>query len=327
MGNILCRGGLLSDGATGYDPYHVHLGKHAVIFLSEKQVTMQQNGGLLEKWNITYEVGVSVCALELTRLVNTSAEVKGLILQLRSEIPKSNRTLSEFDFYLDVQNINEDDFLVYPRWFAVCGVHTTTSLNQNKKTNKSGSVTDIDMYLYGEGHKGGLIVLERKKKNGHQLPYELTLAHYHATGSGINDYRKIKPDFGLSIIAKIRSIVGNLTIMVDGPEQHPSSALLYMFDEVSRNGYWYREMCPHCAKNPKKQNGALWLSESEDTDNTPKGPSFGGGGKNTRVISNGGKFGGDGNGNFYERNIFNLIYQLQHSDSNKLGGRKYMQEM
>ncbi|KAK7364023.1 hypothetical protein VNO80_12345 [Phaseolus coccineus] len=160
-----------------------------------------------------------------------------------------------------------------------------------------------------------------KKKSGHQLPYELTLAHYHATGSGINDYRKIKSDFGLSIVAKIRSIGGNLTIMVDGPEQHPSSALLYMFDEVSRNGYWYREMCPHCAKNPKKQNGALWQSESEVTDNTPRGPSLGGSGKKSRVISNGGMFAGDGNSNFYERNIFNLIYQHEWTDSNKLGGR------
>ncbi|KAK7364016.1 hypothetical protein VNO80_12337 [Phaseolus coccineus] len=320
MGNILCSGGLLSDGGTGYDPYHVQLGKHAAISLSEKQVTMQQDGGLLEKWSIAYEVGLSVCGLELTRHVHSCGDVKGLLLQLCSETSKRSGALSEFDFYLDVQTINENDFMVYPRWFAVCGVHTTTSLNQNKKTNKSGSVTDIDMYLYGEGHKGGLIVLERKKKSGHQLPYELTLAHYHATGSGINDYRKIKPDFGLSMIAKIRSIRGNLTIMVDGPEQHPSSALLYMFDEVSRNGYWYREMCPHCAKIPKKKNGALWQSESEDTDNTPKGTSIGGSGKTARVISNGGKFGGDGNGNFYEKNIFNYIYQHQQPDSSYLGG-------
>jgi len=103
--------------------------------------------------------------------------------------------------------------------------------------------------------------------------------------------------------------------MVDGPEQHPSSALLYMFDEVSRKGYWYRKMCPHCAKF-----GALWQSESEETDNTPKGISNGGSGKNARVISNGGKFGGDGNGNFYEKNTFNYIYQHQQPDSNYLGG-------
>jgi len=206
MGNILRSGGLLSDGGTGYDPYHVQLGKHAAISLSEKQVTMQQNGGLMEKWNITYEVGVSVCALELTRNLNSCGDVNGLLLQLCSETPKRSGAPSEFNFYLDVKKVYGDDFQVYPRWFPVCGVHATTSFNQNKKTNKSGSVTDIDMYLYGEGHKGGLIVLERKKKSGHQLPYELTLAHYHATGSGINDYSKIKPDFGLSMIAKIRSI-------------------------------------------------------------------------------------------------------------------------
>ncbi|WVZ15915.1 hypothetical protein V8G54_013481 [Vigna mungo] len=325
MGNILRSGGLLSNGGTGYDPYRVQLGKYAAISLSERLVTTQQNGGVLESWNITYEVGVSACALQLTREADNSKDVKGLRLQLRSETTKRSGALAEFDFFLDVQTINGDDFVVYPRWFAICGVHTTTSLSQNKRVNsRSGSVTDMDMYLYGEGHKGGLIVLERKKKSGHLLPYEVTLAHYHATGSGINDYRKIKPDFGLSMVAKIRLSGGSLTVMVDGPEQHPSSALLYMFDEVSRNAFWHRDMCPHCAKTPKKQNGELWQSESEDSDSTPKGVSQGGSGKNVRVISNGGKFGGDGNGNFYERNVFNVIYQRQWSENKSVSGRTYM---
>jgi len=282
---------------------------------------MRPNGGVLEKWSISYEIGVSDCDLELARDIDTSGDVKGLRLQLRSDTPKRSGAISEFDFFLDVRTVKENDFLVYPRWNAVSGVHTTTTLNQNKKTNKSGTVTDIDMYLYGEGHKGGLIVLERKKKSGHILPYELTLVHYHATGSGINDYRNIRPDFGLSIVAKIRSNGGNLSVMVDGPEQHPSSALLYMFDEVSRNGIWYHEMCPHCAKNPKKQNEEWEQSESEDTDSSPKAPSLlGGSTKNARVISNGGKFGGDGNGNFYERNIFNF-FQHERPNSKYLGGR------
>ncbi|XP_027924767.1 uncharacterized protein LOC114182171 [Vigna unguiculata] len=324
MGNILRSGGLLSNGGTGDDPCHVQLGKYAAIALSERQVMMQQNGGVLESWNITYEVGASACALQLTRECDYTKNVKGLRLQLRSETTKRSGDLAEFDFFLDVQTINGDDFVVSPRWFAICGVHTTTSLNQHKRVNnKTGSVSDMDMYLYGEGHKGGFIVLERKKKSGHLLPFEVTLAHYHATGSGINDYRKIKPDFGLSMVAKIRSIGGNLTIMVDGPEQHPSSALLYMFDEVSRNGYWHRDMCPHCAKNPKKQNREQWQSESEDSDSTPKGVSLGGSGKNVRVISNGGKFGGDGNGNFYERNVFNVIYQHQWSENKSVSGRTY----
>ncbi|QCD92067.1 hypothetical protein DEO72_LG5g125 [Vigna unguiculata] len=300
MGNILRSGGLLSNGGTGYDPYHVQLGRYTSISLSERQVMRQQNGGLLEMWNMTYEVGASTCALQLTIALDNTKKVKGIFLQLRSLIRRSCGAVAEFDFVLDSRTIDGDAdyFLVYPQ--PISGFYSPVTHYENKKFNsKSGTVTDIDMYMYGEGQKGGLILLERKKKSEQQPPFEVIMAHYHVTSSGINPH-KMRPDFGLSMFAKIRSIRGSLTITVDGPEQHPSSALLYMFDEVIRHAYWHRDMCPHCAKHPKKQNGEL--CESEESE--------GGSGKdNSRLISNGGKFGGDGNGNFYERNTFNnMIY-------------------
>jgi len=66
MGNILCSGGLLSSDWSGSDAYHVQVGKHALISLSQKQVILRQIGGLLEKWNISYRIGFSACGLELS---------------------------------------------------------------------------------------------------------------------------------------------------------------------------------------------------------------------------------------------------------------------
>ncbi|CAJ1951723.1 unnamed protein product [Sphenostylis stenocarpa] len=81
-------GGLLGNGGAGDDPYHVQLGKHAFIGLSQKQIMMQPDGGFLEKWNILYQIGVSACSLELTIIANVCGEAKGLLLQFCSQTPK-----------------------------------------------------------------------------------------------------------------------------------------------------------------------------------------------------------------------------------------------
>ena len=87
---------------------------------------------------------------------------------------------------------------------------------------------------------------------------------------------------------------GKFDVTVEGPEQHPVSALLYVFAEVSRTGIWKPTMCPHC--HHKRRGKMFWQSDSEDSDSVsipvPRATP-----KNARGVSNGGRFQGNGNGN------------------------------
>jgi len=87
---------------------------------------------------------------------------------------------------------------------------------------------------------------------------------------------------------------------VEGPEQHPVSSLLYMFDEVNRTGIWKPTMCPHCYQ--KRRAKVFWQSDSEDSDSVPI-PVPRATPKNARGVANGGRFQGNGNGNIFENNV------------------------
>ncbi|KAK2397826.1 hypothetical protein QL285_059364 [Trifolium repens] len=137
------------------------------------------------------------------------------------------------------------------------------------------------------------------------MPYMVTIAHYYAVSCG-NFFGKSKIDIGLSAIVKIQASEDDtgLDFEVEGPTQHPATALFYMFDEVRKTGIWKPTSCPHCAKIKKQQqhNRMPWQqSETEDSDNfrpprrnVPK--QIGG-----SVIANDGAIKGNHNGNVIVR--------------------------
>ena len=124
----------------------------------------------------------------------------------------------------------------------------------------------------------------------------VTLAHYYAVSNGYC-FRGSKIDVGLSMIVKIQvSNDSGLDIKIEGPVQHPVTALFYMFDEVRKTGIWKPTFCPHCAKIQKMQRN--WLqTESEDSDNFQPTrhnyPKHMG----KCVVANDGKVKGNNNGN------------------------------
>lgn len=93
---------------------------------------------------------------------------------------------------------------------------------------------------------------------------------------------------------------GNLDFTVDGPVQHPSSALFYMFEEISRTGMWKPTMCPHCT-NIQRQH--RWQSESEDSDKLPTTLTLG----SQQKVRNNGVFVGGANGGIFDRNIMFFV--------------------
>ncbi|RDX64467.1 hypothetical protein CR513_56978, partial [Mucuna pruriens] len=256
MGNSLNNNGLLSNVGEGDGSGHVQLGRRIIVTLPRRQIDLQQVGVFNEKWSMLHVVDASSCVLELLRRLGDG---KGLILKLQGmDTGDGKHPALAYDFVFNIQAITETGVQVWP-YYSV--TNTTLVIKQSKD-----NVMETEVYLYGIEHKGGLIVVQKKKTKGVDLPYALTVAHYYATSAGINDIYNTKTNFGLSVVAKIRASNGNLDMKVEGPEQHPASALFYMFDEVNKTGKWEPTMCPHCL-NVRRQRSQQ--SDSEDSDSVP----------------------------------------------------------
>ena len=99
---------------------------------------------------------------------------------------------------------------------------------------------------YGCGTRIGLFIIEDKKKINEKQPYMLTLAHYYVNSGSGGNFGGSGVDVGFSVVVKIGVHNGVLDFSVDGPVEHPSSALIYMIEEVTRTGTWKLSACPHC---------------------------------------------------------------------------------
>ncbi|CAL5186458.1 unnamed protein product [Lathyrus oleraceus] len=142
--------------------------------------------------------------------------------------------------------------------------------NSNRTINAWGGVTELTTFLYGEGRRVSLVVIESKKKSiSDPNPYMVTVVHYFAIDDG--NFFNAKMDIGLSVMVKIQpSDDLGLKYTVEGPERHPSSSLFYMFERVKRlNGAWKSNLCPHCA-NLQMRRKSWQTSESEDSDYVPR---------------------------------------------------------
>ncbi|QCD92063.1 hypothetical protein DEO72_LG5g121 [Vigna unguiculata] len=148
------------------------------------------------------------------------------------------------------------------------------------------------------GTRMGFLSQEMKRSNEKRRNM-VTVAHYYVNnggGGGGNFGASGGVDIGFSVVVKIGMLHGHLDFSVDGPVEHPSSALLYMIEEVIQARTWKRPACPHCKTI---QSQRRWLSESEDSDTTfPAPPSHG----TQQTTSNNGRFNGDGIGSMIRAN-------------------------
>ncbi|ESW24860.1 hypothetical protein PHAVU_004G166800 [Phaseolus vulgaris] len=294
MGNSIRRVGLLSTVGVGEDqPFHYQLGRTVSIYLSERSVLETPKKS--EGWTMFYTIDVSTCELTLTK----EEGGKGLLIKINSVIPDIAGNFSEYDLNMDV---TESDARVESSLtIHMNGQLTSSRYDSGKQIHAGGSVTDTTFFLLGTGDVGCFIVLERKKKKEEEeRPYAVTLAHYIASSGRINDYSRNKTDVGLSVMVKIRSTNGNLDVTVEGPEQHPAFGLRYLFQEAMRSKIWKPTLCPHCANIQKQLNMMTWQSDSDSSESVPVARRHGGSQKSSRTVNNGGRFNGDGNGNYTE---------------------------
>ncbi|KAJ1384133.1 hypothetical protein SESBI_42788 [Sesbania bispinosa] len=288
--------------------FHLQLGKSASIDLKGGEID-----GKATEWRLSYTVQGSTCTV-LT-LVKTSGG-KDLEINIIDNISRKNIN----------GNIEEHSLCFWDKAgraeAGLLDTHAISSVRRSRlsvegkqemmmsskyvpytttTTNAWGGITETTIIDYGEGTRKGLSVREWKKRKGDEKPYMGTLAHYYVnTSSGV--------DIGLSVVVKIRvSTYGLLDYAVDGPIQHPSSALLYMFEQVSRTRTWKPTACPHCAYI-RKQPSLFSQSETESDDSDSFPPTRGHGPTQNAgtVLANDGVIRGNHNGNF---NIKNFIFR------------------
>jgi len=268
-------------------------------------ISKWDDGSSFEEGEVSYNVEGSTCNLTLARIVykddkDGNSNLVTFILH-DSIIPSDTECLC-----LRIPK-TKTGFLHTVEYTSHGSIPWTKT---KKNVHAWRGVTDTKVYLYGSANRCGLLVLECKKNYDHEYPKAVTIAHYFVNSNGtvgVINRASETTDIGFSVVAKFGVSNGKLDITVEGPEQHPVSALLYMFDEVNRSGIWKPSMCRHCYNIGKKHNRMFWQSDSEDSDGVPLPPHLGSQ-KNAASIANDGRFRGHGNGSFIRcRNFYGFI--------------------
>ncbi|KAL9324581.1 hypothetical protein ACSQ67_009438 [Phaseolus vulgaris] len=267
-------------------PCHLQLGRDASINLTTSVFHKWDDGSYSDKAEVSYTVEGSTCNLMLNRCVEQNGHVSFVSLLLHDSIAclegeKLCLHITKFETgFITMEYKSNSSFIAWTK--------------TKKNVDAWGGVTDTKLYFYGTANRCGLLVCQSKKNDYHGEVKAVTTAHYfvHSNGTGAVNRSSETTDVGFSVVVKVGTSDGKFDITVEGPEQHPVSALLYMFDEVNRSGIWKPSMCPHCGNIRRNMS---WLSDSEDSDGVPLRPHHGSQ-KNEASIANGGRFNGHANG-------------------------------
>ncbi|KOM54218.1 hypothetical protein LR48_Vigan10g011000 [Vigna angularis] len=294
MGNSL---GVVVDNYIGSVPYpcHLQLGPSTSIDLSRNLPEPPENDLFMENetWSVTYRVEKKRCRVQLIRYIDFV-----LVSYVLSDSLSGTTNVT-----IDMEIIDSNYIRIYPTSWST---ETDSILwtKRNTSFDAWGAVKETQVDLYGSGGRWGLLAVESKRNKKEQEAEVVTVMHYIVKSSGTPFYRSTGTDIGLSVVAKFRISNGKFQITGEGLEQHPVSSLLYMFDEVKRTGIWKPTMCPHC--DHKRKGKMFWQSDSEDSDSVSM-PLLPATLRNSRGVSNGGRFRGNGNGNIYEGNV--MVYK------------------
>jgi len=177
-----------------------------------------------EKAEVSYTVEGSTCNLELIGTVEKNGRVYILSLILHDSTFLDGEKL-----WLHVFK-SETGFrtLEYK-----CNGSSIAWTKTKKKVDAWGGVTETKLYLYGTANRCGLLVWEGKNNDGHEEAKAVTIAHYFVHSSGTVAVNRCESsDIGFSVVVKIAESDGKFDITVEGPERHPVSALLYMFNDL-----------------------------------------------------------------------------------------------
>jgi len=277
-------------------PCQLQLGTNATIKLTTCVIHKWDDGSFSDKGEVSYTVEGSTCNLVLSRHVYEDSNVNIVVFRLYDSIIRSDGEFLGLKISkTETGFLHANDIIPFP------GTRTKTK----KNVYAYGGVADTKVYFYGSKNRCGLFVLECKRNDDNEEAKAVTIAHYFVNSNGrVGVIRSSETtDIGFSVVLKFGVSDGKFDITVEGPEQHPVSALLDMFDEVKRSGIWKPSMCLHCDNIRRKHSRMFWRSDSEDSDGVPL-PRHPGSQKNTASISNDGWFKGHANGSFIRCKYF-----------------------
>ncbi|KAK7364013.1 hypothetical protein VNO80_12333 [Phaseolus coccineus] len=195
---------------------------------------------------------------------NLMVSLVRLNVDQRSNAEKVNFVISDivsmFTFVEIAMGITETNYIrIDP-----CRSLTMESINSTK-TNESfdawGGVVDTTVHLYGSGSRWGLLVVESKKKRREEEAEVANVAHYFVKSSGTSLHMSTRTDIGLSVVAKCGVSNGKFDITVEGPEEHPVCALLYILTVKTVTVFPYQYLVPP----PKVQDGSPMVEGSRET--------------------------------------------------------------
>jgi len=290
MGNSLS---VVLDNYIGSAPIpcHLQLGASTSIDLSKSR-EKDDVGVVKETLKVLYTIDRETCVVGLIRLdVDQHDKAKRVEFDLSDCISRNSCRYSMV--------ITETNYIRI--WRSYSPPPFTRFIKETRSFDASGGVIDTVVHLYGNGSTWGLLITVESKKKGMGDEAEVvTVAHYLVNGSGTSFDRSTGTDIGLSMVAKLGVSNGKIYTTLEGPVQHPVSALIYLFGEVNKTGIWKPTMCPHC--DHRGRGNVFWQSDSEDSDSVsiplPRATP-----KTARGVSNGGRFQGNGNGNIFENNV------------------------
>ncbi|KAK7364017.1 hypothetical protein VNO80_12339 [Phaseolus coccineus] len=298
--------GLRLLGIGNYS-YTIKLGKAATISVKTERIN-EDTYSRKQTWELSYNVNKMTSTVSIVKTTTEKKSDEEICISIKDYLPEGNLHYKEMRAAAVIPPINSESFFIRVRKDEAgllqlfsrysCNYKEEADYIKNRRTSE-GLNTGTSFFAYGCGTRIGLFVKDKKKSN-EERPYMLTVAHYYVNSVSGGNSRVSGLDVGFSVVMKIGVHNGVLDFSVDGPVEHPTSALIYMIEEVTRTGTWKLSACPHCKNNQWKQR--RWLSESEDSD-TPLPPPRCGGSQNA---ANMGQFNGDGNGSFIKANKVNF---------------------
>ncbi|ESW24857.1 hypothetical protein PHAVU_004G166500 [Phaseolus vulgaris] len=302
MGNSPSGLRLLGNGK--YCSYHVKLDNAATITVTKhEEITNDEEK--IQDWELKYKVDGMSCTLSISRTTDRNSGSESISISVSDLYPNigQHSTLLRpqcATLYVFVGKEKKKNAFLHKPYEVIDTIFREAKKKQYGESRSRRGEVETYYWAYGSGTRMGLLVTEKKKIriNNEEQTYMVTVAHYYVnSGSG----RNCGGDIGFSVVVEIGERNGGLDFSVEGPVEHPSSALVFMIEEVIRTGTWKLSSCPHC-KNIQCQRRLR--SESEDSDATPPTPSSHG---TQRNVTNRGEFNGDGNGNIIHAETVNII--------------------
>lgn len=232
---------------------------------------------VVDTWSAEYLFERTTCELNMTKTNRNNYDEQELSISIH------DHASTHANDYVDFQmNMRVEERLLNAN-LRINGPRCMQQPPERKTHMGQGGVFKSSSFLYGrDNDRRGLIVVLRAKNidDDGTLPYMITVKHYFVAECCSH---------GVSVVAKIRSGEGGLSVEIEKPSIESKRSLLSMFEDVKGKGW-----CPN--SNSSDLDRAIELPNQNKYPANPYDSISG------QLMTNGGNFHGNGNGSIY--NIF-----------------------